>query len=169
MMKRYVLFAIVALIFSRCSNDDIDPTKITTSKILGKWSVKTDSLNFGGIVHNYSSSTSDYYDFQSSGLLVIHEGGQLDTAQFTIVSDSVNLKFKNPGTLTTVVNNGSLESAIINNYRFSRDFAVTVFSINEIKISKSFTYTIKGWSGANESGGSPTVYVPVTVVTNLMK
>jgi hypothetical protein len=71
-------------------------------QVLGKWGIVKDSLQWDKDGISHLQTDSDYYDFKSTGIVVIKEGAQFDSANFSFVSNSqLRLEFKGPTLLTT--------------------------------------------------------------------
>ncbi|HTH55257.1 MAG TPA: hypothetical protein VL728_04380 [Cyclobacteriaceae bacterium] len=136
---RGLVVVVVMLAFSSCTNNNL----MQKPSVLGKWSVVSDSLNFGGAIRNYSTSSSDYYEFLSNNSLIISEGNRLDTADYAILYDTaITITFKRPPSVTfLVIQNGLVVKDSIQN-RFSQRFSLKQFSPHQLLLSTSFSYPL---------------------------
>ena len=77
----------LALLFGSCSKNGIE-----ANALIGRWNIVNDSsalLNLPG--HNYYGTAKDYFEFTTDGILYTKEGDYLDTANYTLANDTLNV------------------------------------------------------------------------------
>jgi hypothetical protein len=94
-MKANFLFVLAILMLaSSCKKQNVQPVapKLTTSFLLGKWSIAKDSTwaQFIGppSISVYLGTANDYYDFRTDGKCYKQENGFYDTIAYKVASDT---------------------------------------------------------------------------------
>ena len=101
-MKTFILFAFIIItitgLFSCKKNSISNPLTITDS-LVGNWNIINDSSYlegtpiFAGSSSNYIGAPGDYFKFTQSRNLYIKEGAALDTATYSLISDTLKLDY----------------------------------------------------------------------------
>lgn len=156
--------AILALVLTSCANDKLQ----APSPVLGIWHVQSDQLNMGGALKQYSASTLDTYDFQSNGVLLVHEGNAIDTASYSLLQDSVvDIHYKKAVALRLLVMEQGVvvKDSIVN--RFNARAKVTLTGAGSIRVSSSFNYAFT--PPVAGSASSQPIQVPVSILIDLKR
>jgi hypothetical protein len=90
-MKKLLFLAIASMaLFSACKKKDVEKT--TGEKILGRWSLVSNSFNgyYSGSTHvaNYIGIASDYIEFKSDGKFTASYQGITQIQTYSLPSDS---------------------------------------------------------------------------------
>lgn len=92
MKKTITGLAVLAIIFSACKKDSSTTTKTTREKILGKWTVvsQTDSTYYNGTLRTsaYMGVSTDYVDFRSDSKVYSNFQLRPDTSTYSILNDN---------------------------------------------------------------------------------
>jgi hypothetical protein len=119
-MKKMLLPIVVLLItigILSCQKSGVN----TTTSLLGKWNVKSDTLDYGigpqQQTKIYLGVAGDYFDFRADHKLYIKEGTLLDTLTYKVISATklqVTPTGAKDGTLNLFIDNITSTSANIN-------------------------------------------------------
>jgi hypothetical protein len=107
-MKKLLLVAIASMaLFSACKKKDVEKT--TAEKIIGKWSLVSDSFNdyYGGSSHvvNYTGTAADYIEFKSDGNVSASYQGIYNTSTYNLQGDIKVVIAGHTNDITTLTNN----------------------------------------------------------------
>jgi hypothetical protein len=123
-MKRFIpasLAIVFTFQFMSCNKDAI-PSNNKIS-IIKKWNLVSDEQYQGVGVNNhlvtYTGQAADYFDFRSDGNCYTREDGELDTLQYSLISDtlilitSFGLNGTNSHISTLSANNAVISSPVL--------------------------------------------------------